>query len=133
MLNSGSEYLEELRAEYQGKLACTDMNLLNEKIYPADEQQLSEMIENIRHQSNRKESASNIQTESAPLEKKNYDATPDQFKINVYEHSGKVPDQSHSRIRGLETSGMTYDKENIPINKPYKEKEKKKAGRPLKN
>jgi hypothetical protein len=29
-------------------------------------------------------------------------------------------------MRGLETSGMTYNKENIPINKPYKKK-----GRPL--
>jgi len=85
MLNSGSEYLEDLRKEYQGKLACTDMNLLNEKIYPADEQQLSEMIENIRHQSNHKENADDIQMESAPVGKKNYDATPDQFKINAYD------------------------------------------------
>ena len=29
-------------------------------------------------------------------------------------------------MRGLETSGMTYNKENIPVNKPYKKK-----GRPL--
>ena len=105
------------------------MNLLNEKIYPADEQQLSEMIENIRHQSNRKESGNNIQTESATLfGKKSYDVTPDQFKINAYEQSGQMPDQSQTRLRGLETSGMTYDKENIPINKPCK----KRPGRPLK-
>ena len=54
-----------------------------------------------------------------------FDVTPDQFKINIYEQGVQSFDQQ-LRMRGLETSGMTYNKENIPTNKPYKKK-----GRPL--
>jgi len=52
MLNSGSEHLEGLREEYKDKLACSDLNLMNERIYPVDEQQVSDMIENICAQTN---------------------------------------------------------------------------------
>ena len=71
------------------------------------------MITNIRNQTKNEPEAGT----------KKFDVTPDQFKIN----DGLVFDQSQPTIRGLETSGKTYDKENIPLNKPYKKK-----GRPLK-
>ena len=54
MLNSGSEHLEGLREEYKDKLVCSDLNLMNERIYPVDEQQVSDMIENICAQTNQK-------------------------------------------------------------------------------
>lgn len=126
MLNSGSEHLQSLKEEFKDKLVCSDLNLMNEKIYPVDEQQVSDMIENICNQTNQKASMDNQLTENAKHAKVDFDVTPDQFKMNIYEHGGQTFDQTQARIRGLETSGMTYNKENIPINKPYKKK-----GRPL--
>jgi len=99
---------------------------MNEKIYPVDEQQVSDMIENICAQTNQKASMNNQISGNVKHGKVDFDATPDQFKINIYEQGGQTLDQSQVRMRGLETSGMTYNKENIPVNKPYKKK-----GRPL--
>lgn len=84
------------------------------------------MIENICAQTNQKTAVNNQITENVKQRKVDFDVTPDQFKINIYEQGGQTLDQSQVRMRGLETSGMTYDKENIPVNKPYRKK-----GRPL--
>ena len=126
MLNSGSEHLEGLKEEFKDKLVCSDLNLMNEKIYPVDEQQVSDMIENICAQTNQKAPINNQVPENAKHAKADFDVTPDQFKINIYEQGGQTMDQTQVRRRGLETSGTTYNKENIPDNKPCKKK-----GRPL--
>ena len=86
MLNSGSEHLLYLKEEFKDKIACNPMY----DIYPVDEQQVSDMVENIKQG--------------------NYDTTPNQLK----------KDENQPPRRGIETSGMTNDKENIPVNKPFK-------------
>lgn len=104
MLNSGSEYLADLEQKYRGKMDCQDMNFLNEPIIKVDEKQVNELIENICNQEKPCYS-------EKPKPEKGHDLTPDQKQaIEGYE----------IHTRGLETSGMTMDKENIQINKPMK-------------
>lgn len=67
---------------------------MNEKIYPVDEQQVSDMIENICAQTNQKASMNNQMTENVKHTKADFDVTPDQFKINIYEQGGQTLDQT---------------------------------------
>jgi|TARA_B110001450_G_C17271934_1_gene339860 hypothetical protein len=50
---------------------------MNERIYPVDEQQVSDMIENICAQTNQKAAHDNLITENVKQAKADFDATPD--------------------------------------------------------
>lgn len=50
MLNSGLEYLEDLRKKYQDKLGGSDLNLLDEPNLNVDEDKVNEIIDTIRNQ-----------------------------------------------------------------------------------
>lgn len=90
MLNSGSGHLADLQEEFKDKLLSSDQNLMNEKIYPVNEQQVSDMIDQVRAQTNQENQGppmSNHIGGNARQRRTDFDVTPDQFKINVYEQS----------------------------------------------
>lgn len=98
MLQSGSEYLKELEAEWKDKMACTDKTLLHDSGVKVDEQKVSEIIDKVCNQPKRFE----------------VDTTPEQIKMINH-------DSSFMLARGLDT-----DKENQQANKPPRRQPKPK-------
>lgn len=145
MLNSGSEYLLELKERCSHLVAGSDLDLYNEPIINVNEQQVVDMIDKVQGRDERGETENMNEDESEMDEdlkdQSQFEITPSQYqKMELYpQHDHQMNGSSqcqykHSeQMRRLETSGITvqtYDKENISqLNRPVKASDKRKLSK----
>jgi len=96
MLNSGSEYLQELKEKCSHLVAGSDLDLYNEPIINVNEQQVVEMIDKFKNQQT--ENMNDEQSEMDEYMKDNsqFEITPSQGqKMNIYgQHDHQMNESS---------------------------------------